>query len=140
MTFPMEVSSLKTSSNLHGLTTTNLLLTSILPAFALKLYDLPSKGRNLMLYNATTVLQDSTEFGQAMGAHALSAITTTGMVFFIKSAPGTSGHSAVSTQDYSDDWKQLKIVVHRVDRLSAVIGQFLTYASLPENRNYDAIP
>lgn len=41
------------------------------------------------------------------------------------------------TKRYSEDWKNLELLVHRVDRLSAVIGQFLSYASRPENQSLD---
>jgi histone demethylase JARID1 len=54
--------------------------------------------------------------------------------------PGILQSAPIITKDYSDDWKQLEIIVHRVDRLSAVIGQFLTYVSQVENRKHDVIP
>lgn len=38
------------------------------------------------------------------------------------------------SKNYSVDYKQLEIIVHRVDRLSAVIGQFLAYTSSVENQ------
>ncbi|KAJ6616266.1 PLU-1-like protein-domain-containing protein [Mycena sp. CBHHK59/15] len=38
------------------------------------------------------------------------------------------------SQNYSEEWKQLEVVVHRIDRLSTVIGQFLTYTSVSENQ------
>ncbi|KAJ7249734.1 PLU-1-like protein-domain-containing protein [Mycena haematopus] len=38
------------------------------------------------------------------------------------------------SRNYSEEWKQLETVVHRVDRLSAVVGQFLTYTSSSENQ------
>ena len=44
------------------------------------------------------------------------------------------------TQNYSQDWKQMEIIVHRIDRLSTVIGQFLSYASVPGNQRVDYIP
>ncbi|KIK96126.1 hypothetical protein PAXRUDRAFT_826282 [Paxillus rubicundulus Ve08.2h10] len=44
------------------------------------------------------------------------------------------------TKNYSDAWKQLEIIVHRVDRLSSVIGQFLTFASQPGNQRTEYIP
>ncbi|KAI9064868.1 hypothetical protein FKP32DRAFT_1591090 [Trametes sanguinea] len=43
------------------------------------------------------------------------------------------------TQKYSEDWKQLEIIVHRVDRLCGVIGQFLGYVSHPANHRPDYI-
>ncbi|KII95303.1 hypothetical protein PLICRDRAFT_149931 [Plicaturopsis crispa FD-325 SS-3] len=48
-------------------------------------------------------------------------------------APDISKH-------YSEDWKQLETIVHRLDRLSAVIGQFLSYASQPGNQRVEWIP
>ncbi|EGO02116.1 hypothetical protein SERLA73DRAFT_159163 [Serpula lacrymans var. lacrymans S7.3] len=44
------------------------------------------------------------------------------------------------TRNYSDAWKQLEIIVHRIDRLSSVIGHFLSYASQPSNRRAEYIP
>lgn len=44
------------------------------------------------------------------------------------------------TKSYCPDWKQLEIIVHRVDRLSAVIGQFLSFASQPANQRPEYIP
>jgi [histone H3]-trimethyl-L-lysine4 demethylase len=44
------------------------------------------------------------------------------------------------TKNYSDHWKQLEIIIHRVDRLSIVIGQFLTYSTFVENLKYDVVP
>ncbi|KAJ3507087.1 hypothetical protein NLJ89_g6503 [Agrocybe chaxingu] len=44
------------------------------------------------------------------------------------------------SKNYSDDYKKLEIIVHRVDRLSAIIGQFLSYTSIPENQRPEYIP
>ncbi|KAF8914272.1 jumonji superfamily protein [Gymnopilus junonius] len=44
------------------------------------------------------------------------------------------------SKNYSEDYKQLEIIVHRVDRLSAVIGQFLSYTSVSENQRPEYIP
>ncbi|KAI0355366.1 hypothetical protein OH77DRAFT_1479882 [Trametes cingulata] len=44
------------------------------------------------------------------------------------------------TKHYSEEWKQLEIIVHRVDRLCGVIGQFLSFAALPANQRVDYIP
>lgn len=44
------------------------------------------------------------------------------------------------TKNYSDIWKQLEVIVHRVDRLSSVIGHFLTFASQPGNQRPEYIP
>jgi [histone H3]-trimethyl-L-lysine4 demethylase len=44
------------------------------------------------------------------------------------------------TKNYCEEWKQMEIVVHRVDRLSAVIGQFLSFASQAGNQRLDLIP
>ncbi|KAJ6539749.1 PLU-1-like protein-domain-containing protein [Mycena capillaripes] len=38
------------------------------------------------------------------------------------------------SRNYSEEWRQLEIVVHRIDRLSAVVGQFLTFTSTSENQ------
>ncbi|KAJ6465147.1 jumonji superfamily protein [Mycena vulgaris] len=38
------------------------------------------------------------------------------------------------SRNYSEEWKQLELVVHRIDRLSAVVGQFLTFTSATENQ------
>lgn len=51
----------------------------------------------------------------------------------LATAPEISKH-------YSEDYKQLEIIVHRVDRLSAVIGQFLSYTSAVENQRTEYIP
>ncbi|KAJ7639289.1 jumonji superfamily protein [Roridomyces roridus] len=40
---------------------------------------------------------------------------------------------------YSEEWKQLELVVHRIDRLSSVVGQFLTYVGVPENQRPEYI-
>lgn len=39
------------------------------------------------------------------------------------------------SKKYAEEWKQLEVIVHRVDRLSAVIGQFLAYTSQPANQH-----
>ncbi|EIW76301.1 hypothetical protein CONPUDRAFT_139698 [Coniophora puteana RWD-64-598 SS2] len=44
------------------------------------------------------------------------------------------------THNYSDTWKQLEIIVHRVDRLSSVIGHFLTFASQAGNQKTSLLP
>ncbi|KAH7922065.1 hypothetical protein BV22DRAFT_1197718 [Leucogyrophana mollusca] len=44
------------------------------------------------------------------------------------------------TKNYSDSWKQLEIIVHRVDRLSTVIGHFLTFEEQPGNLRAEYIP
>lgn len=44
------------------------------------------------------------------------------------------------TKNYSQDWKDLEIIVHRVDRLSMVIGQFLAFASQTGNQRPEYIP
>ncbi|OCH95910.1 hypothetical protein OBBRIDRAFT_787757 [Obba rivulosa] len=49
-------------------------------------------------------------------------------------------HAPDVTKHYSQDWKQLEIIVHRVDRLSGVIGQFLSFASQPANQRPEYIP
>ncbi|KAH9482356.1 Lysine-specific demethylase lid [Psilocybe cubensis] len=43
------------------------------------------------------------------------------------------------SKNYSDDYKKLEIIVHRVDRLSAVIAQFLSYTSVSENQRPEYI-
>ena len=44
------------------------------------------------------------------------------------------------SRTYSDDYKKLEIIVHRIDRLSAIIGQFLSYTSHPENQRPEYVP
>jgi len=44
------------------------------------------------------------------------------------------------SKNYSEDYKKLEIIVHRVDRLSAIIGQFLSYTSDPEHQLPEYIP
>ena len=44
------------------------------------------------------------------------------------------------TKGYSEEWKQLEVIVHRMDRLSSVIGQFLSFASQPANQRPEYIP
>ena len=41
---------------------------------------------------------------------------------------------------FSEDWKQLELIVHRVDRLSSVIGQFLSFLNQPVNQRAEYIP
>lgn len=48
--------------------------------------------------------------------------------------PGILSKAPEITKHHSDDWKQLEIIVHRVDRLSQHIGQFLSYTSQPSNQ------
>lgn len=43
------------------------------------------------------------------------------------------------TRIYSPDWKQIEIMVHRLDRLANVIGQFLHFASQPPNQKPEYI-
>lgn len=43
------------------------------------------------------------------------------------------------SKSYSTEWKQLETIVHRVDRLSAVIGQFLHFTSQPANQRVEYI-
>ncbi|KAH6914792.1 PLU-1-like protein-domain-containing protein [Coprinopsis sp. MPI-PUGE-AT-0042] len=50
-----------------------------------------------------------------------------------KRAPEISKH-------YSRDFKDLELIVHRVDRLSASIGQFLGYTSQPAHQRPEFIP
>lgn len=49
-------------------------------------------------------------------------------------------HAPEITKNYSEDWKQLEIMVHRVDRLAAVIGQFISFAGTPVNQRAEYIP
>ncbi|KAI9464290.1 jumonji superfamily protein [Russula earlei] len=49
-------------------------------------------------------------------------------------------HAPDITRFYSEDWKQLDVVVHRVDRLTSVIGQFLSFASQPGNQRKEYLP
>ena len=44
------------------------------------------------------------------------------------------------SRNYSDDYKKLEIIVHRVDRLSAIIGQFLSYTADPEHQRSEYLP
>ncbi|KAK7062094.1 Jumonji superfamily protein [Favolaschia claudopus] len=44
------------------------------------------------------------------------------------------------SKNYSEEWKQLETIVHRVDRLSNVVGQFLTYTSSTENQRPEYLP
>ncbi|KAJ7437136.1 jumonji superfamily protein [Mycena galericulata] len=48
--------------------------------------------------------------------------------------PGILLSAPEISKNYSEEWKQLELVVHRIDRLSAVVGQFLTYTSVAENQ------
>ena len=48
--------------------------------------------------------------------------------------PGILSKAPEITKHYSEDWKQLEVIVHRVDRLSQHIGQFLSYTSQPANQ------
>jgi [histone H3]-trimethyl-L-lysine4 demethylase len=43
------------------------------------------------------------------------------------------------TKNYSQEWKQLEVIVHRVDRLASIIGQFLSFASQPGNQRREYI-
>lgn len=49
-------------------------------------------------------------------------------------------HAPEITKNYSEDWKHLEIIIHRVDRLCSVIGQFLAYAMQPPNQRPEYIP
>jgi [histone H3]-trimethyl-L-lysine4 demethylase len=49
-------------------------------------------------------------------------------------------HAPDITKFYSEDWKQLEVIVHRVDRLTSVIGQFLSFASKPGNQRKEYLP
>lgn len=51
----------------------------------------------------------------------------------LHSAPDIAKH-------YSEHWKQLEIIVHRVDRLTAHIGQFCMFAQQPGNHLAHFIP
>jgi [histone H3]-trimethyl-L-lysine4 demethylase len=44
------------------------------------------------------------------------------------------------SKNYSEDWKHLQIIVHRVDRIIGVIGQFLSFASQGGNQRPEYIP
>ncbi|RPD66829.1 hypothetical protein L226DRAFT_529234 [Lentinus tigrinus ALCF2SS1-7] len=44
------------------------------------------------------------------------------------------------TKFYSEEWKQLEIIVHRVDRLCGVIGQFVAFLNQPVNQRVEYIP
>ncbi|KAG2013235.1 specific transcriptional repressor [Coprinopsis cinerea AmutBmut pab1-1] len=50
-----------------------------------------------------------------------------------RKAPEISKH-------YSRDFRELELIVHRVDRLSASIGQFLSYTSQPAHQRPEFIP
>lgn len=39
------------------------------------------------------------------------------------------------TRFYSEEWKRLETIVHRLDRLSVAIGQFLSFTSQPVNQD-----
>ena len=49
-------------------------------------------------------------------------------------------HAPEISKNYSEDWKQLEVIVHRVDRLCSVIGQFLAFADQPANQRAEYIP
>ncbi|KAJ7682384.1 jumonji superfamily protein [Mycena polygramma] len=38
------------------------------------------------------------------------------------------------SRHYAEEWKQLELIVHRIDRLAAVVGQFLAFTSTSENQ------
>lgn len=44
------------------------------------------------------------------------------------------------TRNFSEDWKHLEIIVHRIDRLASAIGQFLAFVGQPPNQRPDYIP
>ncbi|KAI0080843.1 hypothetical protein K474DRAFT_1657340 [Panus rudis PR-1116 ss-1] len=44
------------------------------------------------------------------------------------------------TKYYCEDWKQLEIIVHRIDRLSSAIGQFLAFVGQAPNQRAEYIP
>jgi [histone H3]-trimethyl-L-lysine4 demethylase len=54
--------------------------------------------------------------------------------------PTTLMHAPEITKNYSEDWKQLEIMVHRLDRLASVVGQFIQFVSLPGNQRPEYIP
>jgi [histone H3]-trimethyl-L-lysine4 demethylase len=43
------------------------------------------------------------------------------------------------TMFYSQEWKDLEVIVHRLDRLCNVVGQFLSFCSLPGNQRTEYI-
>ena len=49
-------------------------------------------------------------------------------------------HAPDISKYYSEEWKQLEIIVHRVDRLCGVIGQFLSFLNQPANQRVEYIP
>ncbi|TBU33002.1 PLU-1-like protein-domain-containing protein [Dichomitus squalens] len=49
-------------------------------------------------------------------------------------------HAPDITKHYSEEWKQLEIIVHRVDRLCGVIGQFVSFLGQPANQRAEYIP
>ena len=44
------------------------------------------------------------------------------------------------SKSYSEEWKQLEIIVHRIDRICGVIGQFLSFAGQNGNHRPEYIP
>lgn len=44
------------------------------------------------------------------------------------------------SKNYSEDWRHLELIVHRVDRLVGVIGQFLSFAGQNGNQRPEYIP
>ncbi|KAI0312283.1 hypothetical protein OF83DRAFT_1146906 [Amylostereum chailletii] len=54
--------------------------------------------------------------------------------------PAMLAYAPQITRNYSKDWHQLEIIVHRIDRLAAVIGQFLSFASQPGNQRREYLP
>ena len=44
------------------------------------------------------------------------------------------------TKNYSEHWADLKTICTHIERLSGVIGRFLSYTSQPGNQTYDSIP
>ncbi|KAI9000697.1 PLU-1-like protein-domain-containing protein [Trametes punicea] len=44
------------------------------------------------------------------------------------------------TKNYSEEWKQLEIMVHRVERLCGVVGQFLGFVMQQPNQRVEYIP
>ncbi|KAI0265971.1 PLU-1-like protein-domain-containing protein [Gloeopeniophorella convolvens] len=54
--------------------------------------------------------------------------------------PGMLLRAPELTKFYSEDWRQLEVLVHRIDRLTSVIGQFLSFASQPGNQRKEYLP
>jgi histone demethylase JARID1 len=53
--------------------------------------------------------------------------------------PGLLAHAPAITRHYSDDWRSLETVIHRIERLGSQVGQLLAYVAQERNHRRDYV-